>query len=255
MRKLSLAAIAAAAALVLLHAAPASAAEAKKPPSQSWSFDGIFGTFDRAATQRGFQVYKENCASCHAMALVRYRNLRALGFSEDEVKAIAASVEVTDGPNDQGEMFQRPGRPSDKFKSPFPNANAARAANNGALPPDLSLMTKARAGGADYVFGILTGYKDAPAGFKMLEGMNYNEWFPGHQIGMPKPLNDDQITYADGTKATVDQMARDVSTFLTWAAEPEMEQRKAMGVKVMLFLILLTILLYAVKRRVWADLH
>jgi ubiquinol-cytochrome c reductase cytochrome c1 subunit len=250
MRKLVLALLA-----TVVLSAPAVAAESKKPPGQSWSFDGIFGTFDRAMAQRGFQVYKENCTSCHSMNLLRYRNLGALGFSEDEVKAIAASVEVTDGPNDQGEMFQRTGRPSDKFKAPFANANAARAANNGAYPPDLSVITKARAGGADYIHAVLTGYEDPPAGVTLLEGMNYNEYFPGKQIGMPKPLNDDQISYTDGTKATVDQMARDVATFLTWAAEPEMEHRKALGVKVILFLLLLSILLYAVKRRVWADVH
>lgn len=251
MRKLALA-LAAAAALVV---APAEAAEAPRPPGQDWSFEGFFGTFDRAALQRGFQVYKEVCAACHAMKYVRYRDLRALGFSEDEVKAIAAEYEVTDGPNDQGEMFQRPARPADPFRSPFPNQNAARAANNGAYPPDLSLVTKARVAGPDYVYALLTGYTDPPAGVQLMPGMSYNAWFPGHQIAMAPPLNEGQVTFADGTRATVEQMAHDVTTFLTWAAEPEMEARKRLGVKVVLFLIVLAGLLYATKRKVWRAVH
>lgn len=254
MRK-TLLALAATATLVL--AAPASrAAEAPKPPDQGWSFEGLFGTFDRAAAQRGFQVYKEVCAGCHAMSLIRYRDLRALGYNEDEVKAIAAQYEITDPrPNDQGEIVQRPARPADPFKAPFPNENAARAANNGAYPPDLSLVTKARKGGADYIAALLTGYGDPPAGVTLMEGMNYNKWFPGHQIAMPPPLNADQVTYADNTKATVEQMAQDVTTFLAWAAEPELEARKRLGIKVILFLIVLTGLLYATKRKVWRDVH
>ncbi len=171
------------------------------------------------------------------------------------MRNIAAAVQVTDGPNDAGDMFERPGRPSDPFKAPFPNANAARAANNGALPPDLSLIVKARAGGADYVHAILTGFKDPPPGFKMFPGMNYNEYFPGHQIAMPPPLSDGAVTYADGTKATVDQMARDVATFLAWASEPNLEERHYTGVKTVLFLIVLTALMYGVKRKVWAEVH
>jgi len=231
------------------------AAEVKAPPAQPWSFNGVFGTIDRAAAQRGFQVYKEVCAACHALHFISYRNLGDLGFGEDEVKGIAAGYETTDGPNDEGEMFTRPGRPSDRFKAPFANEKQARFANNGAYPPDLSLMAKARPGGPDYLHALLTGYKDPPAGVTVMEGMHYNEWFPGHQIAMAKPLNDDQITFADGTKATVDQMARDVSTFLMWTAEPKLEARKRLGVKVVLFLILLTGLLFFVKRRIWAQLH
>ena len=265
-----------AAAFVAL-ALPAASAEAPSPPAQKWGFDGPFGTFDRAALQRGFQVYKEVCSSCHAMSLMYYRDLGGpaapglrsngnggLWYNADEVKALAAQVQVQAGPNDVGEMFERAGRPADRFKSPFANDNAARAVNNGALPPDLSLIVEARKGGADYLYALLTGYKDAPpAGmknpdgspFKLLEGMNYNEWFPGHQIAMRPPLNDDQIAYADGTKATTDRLARDVVTFLAWTAEPNMEDRKRLGLKVILFLIVLSGLLYAVKRRVWAALH
>lgn len=250
MRKLLLAGFAS-----LVLAGPAVAAGETSIPAQSWSFSGAFGTFDRAALQRGYQVYKEVCAACHSMHLIRFRDLVALGFNEDEIKSIAAEYEVTDGPNDQGEMFQRPARPADKFKSPFPNDNAARAGNNGALPPDLSLMAKARKGGVDYSYAILTGYSDPPTGVTLMDGMSYNKYFPGHQIGMPKPLNPDQVTFADGTKATVEQMSHDVSTFLAWTAEPELEARKRLGVKVILFLIILTGLLYATKRKVWRALH
>ncbi len=238
----------------LALSAPATAAEAPAP-SIEWSFDGLFGTFDRGALRRGFQVYSEVCASCHSLELLSYRNLRAIGFSEDQVKAIAAEVEVTDGPNDEGEMFERPGRPSDRFVSPFANPQAARAANGGALPPDLSLMTKARKSGADYLHALLTGYADPPSDKEMADGMSYNPYFPGNQIAMAPPLGEDAVEYADKTKATTGQMANDVTTFLAWAAEPEMEERKRMGVKVVLFLIVLTGLFYAIKRRVWADQH
>lgn len=250
MRKLLLAGFAS-----LVLAGPAVAAEETALPGQSWSFAGAFGTFDRASLQRGYQVYKEVCASCHSMNLIRFRDLGALGFNEDEIKAIAAEYEATDGPNDQGEMFQRPARPSDKFKAPFANDNAARAANNGALPPDLSLMAKARRGGPNYTYALMTGYSDPPPGATLMDGMSYNKFFPGHQIAMPKPLNPDQVTFADGTKSTVEQMSHDVSTFLAWTAEPELEARKRLGVKVILFLIILTGLLYATKRKVWGAVH
>jgi cytochrome c1 len=231
------------------------AAGAPKPAAQQWSFDGLFGTFDRAAAQRGFQVYDTVCAACHSMSLVAYRNLAGIGFKDDAIKAVAAAKEVQDGPNDAGEMYSRPARPSDRFASPFPNDNAARAANNGAMPPDLSLITKARKGGADYVYALLAGYKEPPAGFQMMEGMNYNEYFPGHQIAMAAPLAEGSVEYTDGSQATIPQMAHDVSTFLTWAAEPEMEERKRMGVKVLLFLIVLTAMLYALKHQIWKDVH
>ena len=242
------------AAIVLIGTGPALAAsDAAAPPSMKWSFDGLFGSFDRAALRRGFQVYTEVCAACHSLRLVHYRNLTAIGFSEDQIKEIAAEVEVTDGPDAEGEMFDRPGRPSDRFVSPFPNDNAARAANNGALPPDLSLVTKSRIGGANYIYGLMVGYKDEPEGMEMSGGMAYNAFFPGHQIAMPAPLSDEQVEYADGTEATVPQMAKDVTNFLVWTAEPELEERKRMGVKVVLFLLLLTGMLFAVKRVVWSN--
>lgn len=230
------------------------AGESIKPPPQKWSFQGLFGTFDRAALQRGFQVYNETCSVCHSLRLVAYRNLMEIGFTEDQVKKIAAAKEVADGPNDEGEMFQRPARPSDKFVKPFPNEQAARAANNGAYPPDLSLIVKARVGGADYLHALLTGYKEPPADVKMGDGMSYNVYFAGSQIAMAPPLVEDGVEYADKTKATVAQMAQDVTTYLAWAAEPETEDRKRIGIKAILFLIVLTGMLYAIKRKVWADI-
>ena len=231
------------------------AEENPRLPRQEWSFDGVFGTYDRASAQRGFQVYKEVCSVCHPVKHLHFRDLADIGYSENEVKAIAAGYQVTDGPNDQGQMYQRPGRPSDPIPGPFPNDQAARAANNGALPPDQSLIVKARAGGPDYVYGILTGYKEAPASFKMLEGMNYNEFFPGHQIAMPTPLSDNAVTFADGTPATVPQMAHDVVTFLTWAGEPRLEDRHRAGFKVTLFLVVAVGVFYAAKRKIWAAIH
>jgi len=242
----------------LLAFAPGSAlaATSAKPEARDWSFHGLFGTYDRGALQRGFQIYREVCAACHSLRFVAYRNLAGIGLGEDQIKAVAAEYEVTDGPNDEGEMFSRPARPSDRFVAPFANDNAARASNNGALPPDLSLMTKARKGGADYVYGILTGYKaEASAGVKLGDGMNYNLYFPAHQIAMAPPLADDAVEYPDGTKPTLNQLSEDVTTFLNWAAEPELEERKRMGVKVLLFLIVLTAMLYALKRQVWRDQH
>lgn len=239
-----------------LVAGSVSASETHAPPAQNWSFSGIFGTIDRAAAQRGFQVYKEICSGCHSMNHLAYRHLRALGYSEDQVKAIAATVEVQDGPNDNGEMFTRKGKPHDTFKAPFPNEQAARAANNGAHPPDLSVIAKARPNGHDYIYALLTGYKEEPPkGVKMAEGTFYNTAFVGNQIAMVPPLAPDAIQYQDGTKATVEQMAKDVTTFLAWAAEPEMEKRKSIGRAVILFLLALTALLYALKRKIWSDLH
>ncbi len=254
MRGLGLAAAAVALIGSTLAFSPARAQEAPALPEVHWSFNGIFGVFDHAQARRGFQVYKEVCSVCHSMNLLAYRNLEALGFSEDEVKAIAASVQVPDL-DDNGEIKDRPGKPSDPFQPPFPNVLAARAANNGALPPDLSVIVKARKGNADYVHAILAGFVPAPAGFKLQDGMNYNEYFPGHQIAMPPPLQDNSVKYADGTPANLDQEAQDVSTFLAWAAEPELEERHETGVKVILFLIVLTALVYAYKRKVWAKVH
>jgi len=240
----------------ILGAGAAMAAEAEVSlPNRDWSFEGIFGTYNRAELRRGYQVYSEVCSACHSLKFVRYRNLQEIGFTEDEVKAIAESATVIDGPGEDGEMFERPGRPSDAFVPPFPNDQAAMAANGGALPPDLSLMTKARKGGPDYVNAILLGYVDPPADVQIQPGLYYNAYFPGHQIAMPPPLSDDQVTYEDGTPATVAQMAHDVTVFLNWAAEPELEVRKRTGVKTLLFLIVLTGMLYAAKRKIWAGVH
>ena len=247
--------LALAATLAALAAGPAAAEEEPSLPHLPWSFDGLFGTYDQASLKRGFEVYRQVCSNCHAMHLLSYRDLEAIGYSEEQVKEIAASVQFTDGPNDAGEMFERPGRASDRFHSPFANDAAARAANNGALPPDLSLIAKARPGGADYLHALMTGFGDPPADLKMQEGMNYNKYFPGHQIAMPPPLADGTVTYPDGTKATLDQEATDVANFLMWAAEPKLDARKRMGVKVMLFLVVLALMLYAVKRKVWAAIH
>ncbi len=244
-----------AALLIGLQASAALAVESKELPARDWSFSGIFGQFDRAAMQRGLQVYREVCSGCHGLRLIAFRNLEALGYGEDEIKAIAAEYTVVDGPDDEGEMFERPGRPSDRFPPPFPNAKAAAAANNGAVPPDLSLMVKARNGGADYLHAVLTGYAEPPEDRELLEGANYNLYFPGNMIAMAEPLFEDAVEYADGTPATPERMAADVATFLAWTAEPEMEERKRMGFRVMLFLLVFTAVLYATKRKVWADLH
>ncbi len=242
---------------LMLGTGAAMAAEAPaEPPSRDWSFDGVFGTFDRAALRRGHQVFSEVCAGCHGLELVAYRNLQEVGFSADEVRQIAAEFEVEGGPNDEGEMYMRPALPFDHFVPPFANRQAARDANNGAMPPDLSLIVKARKGGADYLYALLTGYREEPPeNVEMNEGMSYNEYFPGHQIAMPAPLYDESVEYEDQTKATVEQMSSDVTTFLAWAAEPEMETRKSMGLWVIVFLVVFTAMLYALKRRIWSDLH
>jgi ubiquinol-cytochrome c reductase cytochrome c1 subunit len=247
--------IAAAIAFIGLQAGAAQAAEGAALPDRDWSFSGIFGKFDRGAMRRGLQVYREVCSGCHSLKMIAFRNLEALDYSEDEIKAIAAEYFVEDGPDDEGEMFEREALPADRFPSPFPNAKAAAASNNGAAPPDLSLMTKARDGGADYLHALLTGYTDPPDGMELLDIQSYNLYFPGNITAMAPPLEEDSVEYEDGTPATVEQMATDVTTFLAWAAEPEMEERKSMGIKVILFLLVFTGILYAVKRKVWADLH
>lgn len=255
MRNLIRTALAAVAIVATAGAAQASSGgpQLLKP---GFSWEGVFGHYDKAALKRGFQVYHDVCANCHSLRLIAYRNLAELGFSEDEVKAIAAEKEVKDGPNDEGAMFMRPARASDRFVPPFPNDNAARASNNGALPPDLSLINKARVGGANYIYSLLMGFEEnPPAGVTVPDGMFYNTYFPGNNIGMPPQLMDDLVTYADGTKATKEQLGKDITAFLNWAAEPELDARKSMGVKVMVFLGLLTALLYALKRQIWKDLH
>lgn len=240
-----------------LMAAPVQAAEdAEAPKSADWSFDGIFGHYDRASLQRGMQVYKEVCAACHGMRLLAYRNLMDLGYSEAQVKAFASQYEVqNEDPNDEGEMFNRPALPSDRFVSPFPNEQAARASNGGALPPDLSLIVKARAGGADYIYSVLSGYAEAPKDLKKPDTLHYNPYFPGHLIAMPPPLTEGAVQYADGTKATVDQLSYDVTNFLTWASSPKLEAQKSTGFKVVLFLLVFTGLLIAVKKKVWSAVH
>jgi len=222
-------------------------------PKQEWSFSGVMRTFDRASQQRGLQVYKEVCSGCHGLRLLAYRNLKAIGYNDDEIKAFAAENSVNTV-NDEGETVERPARPSDKFVSPYPNEQAARVANGGAYPPDLSLIIKARADGANYLHALLTGYVEAPTGKKVPDGMYYNKYYPGNLIGMPQPLYDDGVTYADGTKASPEQMAKDVTAFLAWAAEPELEERKRLGISVILFLLVLTLLSYFAMKQIWAPI-
>ena len=250
-------AIAAVAGVALLGGTsnPLAAAEAEHPEAQDWQFTGPFGKFDVASIQRGLQVYLEVCSSCHGLHQVAYRNLFDLGFNADEVEAIAAQYEVTDGPDDDGEMFQREARPSDRFVAPFANEKAARAANNGAFPPDLSLMAKANPAGPDYIYAILAGFEEPPGDVELGDGLSYNPYFSGKQIAMAPPLFEDGVEYTDGTAATVEQMARDVTNFLQWTAEPEMDQRKRIRWKVVLFLLVLSAILYAAKRKTWSKLH
>lgn len=306
---------AAAAAVTLgLGLGAANAAEAIKAPSKTWSFSGVFGTYDQAQLQRGYQVYKEVCSSCHGMDLIAFRNLADLGYNEDELKALAAEYEVTDGPDEDGEMFDRTARPSDYFPSPFPNVKAAAASNGGAIPPDLSLIAKARVGGPDYLYALMTGYEDdvsedvlqsiyetethkrevkyaadlesyeikkakydeavkndpslkepkKPEDQGPVESVedlglpdtsSFNAYFPGYGIAMGAPLGDEAVEYADGTPATLSNHSADVAAFMMWAAEPTMDERKQMGIKVILFLLVFTGILYAAKRKCWADVH
>ncbi|ABE63975.1 cytochrome c1 [Nitrobacter hamburgensis X14] len=276
----ALAVLAAVGLLALDSGSTARAAEGHGPPapsSLSWSFAGPFGKFDQGQLQRGYKVYKDVCASCHSMNLLHYRNLAdpgGPGFSIAQAEALASEIQVKDGPNDAGDMFERPGRLADRLPAPFPNENAARAANGGAAPPDLSLMAKARGyergfpqfifdaftqfqeKGPNYIYALLTGFKDEPPkGFALPEGSFYNQYFPGHAIKMPNPLSDDQVTYDDGTPQKVDQYAKDVSAFLMWAAEPKLEERKRIGLQVMIFMLVFAGLLYFTKKAVWADAH
>ena len=257
---------AAAGALALATPAALAAEAGHHPADYDFSFEGPFGTFDRAQLQRGFLVYQQVCSACHSMNQLHIRNLGEEGgpfYSEEYpnpndnpvVRAIAADYIVEDGPDEYGDMFERPGLPKDAFKSPFENEQLAKLANGGALPPDLSLMTKARDGGADYLYSLLTGYEDAPAGFEVGPGLNYNVYFPGHQIAMAQPIYEDSVSYADGTPATVEQMSKDVTAFLHWAAEPKLEARKQTGFMVMTFLVILAGLLYFTQRKIWSDQH
>ena len=221
----------------------------------NWSFKGIFGTFDRASLQRGYQIYQEVCSGCHSVQYLSYRNLSEKGgpeFSVEEAKAIAAQFEVEDGPNSDGEMFTRLGRLSDKFVKPYPNVEASTAANGGAYPPDMSVLAKARKGGADYIYSLLLGYEEAPTGFELDEGVYYNKYMSGNRIKMLAPLSDGLVEYSDGTQSTTVQMAKDVTTFLVWAAEPHLESQHRMGFKVIIYLIILLILVYMSKQKVWS---
>ncbi|TCK28937.1 cytochrome c1 [Ancylobacter aquaticus] len=263
------------AALAFGLAAPALAAEgAPKPPREEWSFAGPFGTFDQGQLQRGFQVFKEVCASCHSAHLFSFRNLAQPGgpsFSEAQAKTVAEEYQVQDGPNDAGDMFDRPGRLSDRWPSPFPNEQAARASNGGAYPPDFSTLAKARTyevgfpgflidiltqyqeNGVDYIHALLVGYEEPPEGFALPEGAHYNKYFPGHAIKMPQPISDGQVTYSDGSPETTDQYSRDVTAFMMWMAEPHLEARKRIGFQVMIFLIIFAGLLYFTKKKVWKS--
>ena len=223
-----------------------------------WSFKGLFGKFDRGALQRGYQVYTEVCSSCHSMKYLSYRNLAEKGgpeFTEAQAKAIAASFEVTDGPNADGEMFTRPGKLSDKFVMPYENVKAAQAANGGAYPPDMSVLVKARGGGANYIYSLLQGYEDPPLGITLDEGVHYNKYMYGNKIKMSNPLSEGLVEYSDGTNASVEQMSKDVTTFLMWTAEPHLEARHQMGFKAIVYLIILTILVYFSMKRIWSRIE
>lgn len=262
----AVAALAGALGLAAATAAPALGQDADmlEPNHYEWDFAGPFGTFDRAALQRGYQVYREVCSSCHGMKFMAFRNLGQEGgpFFDEEfenpndnprIKALAAEFMVEDGPDDSGSMFERPGRPSDPFPEPFPNEQFARLANGGALPPDLSVIVKAREGGPDYVRSILTGYLTPPSDVELATGMQYNPWFRGGQIRMPPPLPDNRVTFEDGTEATNDQMAADVVEFLAWAADPHTEERKRLGFIVIAYLAVLTVLLWFAYKRLWRN--
>tara|TARA_B100000989_G_scaffold246809_1_gene194038 strand:+ start:305 stop:1084 length:780 start_codon:yes stop_codon:yes gene_type:complete len=235
-----------------------SAAEKVEYLETDWSFKGLFGKFDRAALQRGYQVYTEVCSSCHSMKYLSYRNLTEKGgpeFSIAQGKAIAASFEVTDGPNDDGEMFTRPGKLSDKFVMPYENVKAAQAANGGAYPPDMSVLVKARGGGVDYIYSLLQGYEDPPAGVILDDGVYYNKYMYGNKIKMSNQLSDGLVEYSDGTISTVQQMSKDVTTFLMWSAEPHLESRHRMGFKVIIYLTILTILVYFSMKKIWSRIE
>jgi ubiquinol-cytochrome c reductase cytochrome c1 subunit len=243
-------------AFVLVAGSAFASANKEHPKQVNWSFDGVFGRVDQQSAQRGFQVYKEVCSACHSLKRVAFRSLSGIGFSEAEIKSLAAGYTITDGPNDAGEMFERPGLPSDLFPRPHANDKAAAAANGGALPPDMSLLFKARHDGGNYIFSLLTGYgHKVPEHVSVPEGAHYNPYMDGGVIKMAPPLSEGGVTYQDGTVASVEQQAKDIVNFLQWAAEPEMEERKSMGIHVMIFLLAMTVFFYIVKKRVWSDLH
>jgi ubiquinol-cytochrome c reductase cytochrome c1 subunit len=253
-----------AAVALALVSASAQAAEQKtlSPPNRDWSFEGIFGAYDNATLKRGHQVYRDVCSSCHSMDLMAYRNLQRIGYTWDEVKAIAAEYEVPAEPNEEGEtvdedgnILMRPATPSDGFARAFANEAAARAANSGRLPPELTLLAKSRKGGADYLMALLTGFRDPPDNVELADGVSFNLYYPGNYISMIEPLTEDMVEYTDGTKATVEQMASDVVTFMAWASDPTLERRKREGRWIILGLAFFSLLLFWVKRRTWAKLH
>ena len=222
---------------------------------ENWSFKGIFGTFDRASLQRGYQVYTEVCSGCHSVQHLSYRNLSEKGgpeFSKEEGKTIASQFEIEDGPNSDGEMFMRPAKLSDKFAKPYPNIEASIAANGGAYPPDMSVLAKARAGGADYIYSLLLGYEEAPEGFELDDGVYYNKYMPGNKIMMSEPVMDGIVEYADGTEASKAQVAKDITAFLVWASEPHLESQHRMGFKTIIYLIILITLVYMSKQKIWS---
>ena len=240
-----------------LNSAQTFAAEKVDYLKTDWSFKGLFGKFDRASLQRGYQVYTEVCAACHSMKYLSYRNLAEEGgpeFSVEQAKAIAASFEVVDGPNADGEMFTRPAKLSDKFVMPYENEKAAQAANGGAYPPDMSVLVKARGGGVDYIYSLLQGYEEAPSGVTLDEGVHYNKFMYGNKIKMAAPLSDGIVEYGDGTVASVEQMSKDVTSFLMWAAEPHLEARHQMGFKAIIYLIILTTLVYFSMKKIWSGI-
>jgi ubiquinol-cytochrome c reductase cytochrome c1 subunit len=267
MRLTKLTATVLAAATLSLVAGSTLASEGAELKHEKFSFEGLFGTYDKAAAQRGFQVYQESCSNCHSMKLLSIRNLGEQGgpfYSEEHpnanqspvIKAIAAMFTVTDGPNSDGDMFERKGKPFDRFPAPFANEQAARASNGGALPPDFSVLVSAREEGPQYIYSLLTSYEDeAPDGVELRDGMNYNPVFKGGQIGMPPPLFDDLVEYSDGTPATVEQMAHDVVTFMAWASDPKMEERKRTGWMVMIYLFIFALLMYGSYKAVWRDVE
>ena len=244
--------------LLLIGSYQVNAAEKTDLLKVDWSFNGLFGKFDRGSLQRGYQVYSEVCAACHSMKYLSYRNLSEKGgpeFSIEQAKAIAASFEITDGPNADGEIFTRPGKLSDKFLMPYENDKAAQAANGGAYPPDMSVLAKARSGGADYIYSLLLGYEEAPSGMSLDDGVYYNKYMYGNQIKMSAPLTEDLIEYGDGTEASIEQMSKDVTTFLMWAAEPHLETRHQMGFKAIVYLIILTVLVYFSMKKIWSRVE
>ena len=255
MRKLNILTrgLSAVAGLILSGSAAFAAGAGGKIVERDWSFSGPFGNFDKVSLQRGFQVYREVCSGCHGLDFIAFRNLADLGYNEAEIKAIAAEYEVEDGPNDEGEMFMRPGIPADRFPNPFANENAARAANGGAYPPDLSLMVKARPNGANYLYSLLTGYEDAPESMDVPDGMHYNSAYSGNMIAMGQPIWGDDISLAGDGDTSMEALAADVVTFLAWTSEPEMETRKRTGIAAMAFLLVMCFVSYGSMRYIWSD--